>query len=169
MNQANYRISGACSCGRCSFELNTVPMVRLICHCTVCQAFTGKAVSDVMIVFARGAKLSGAEHAEYRSYRKYQFPPPNLKRGRCTSCLKPYLEISGIWPLKIYFIPVANFENPDILPAAEGHIFYEHRLEDIDDGIPKHEGYIDSQGALLKMIVHAMRSGRRNISPEIDL
>jgi hypothetical protein len=156
VNKTHYRARGACACGLCAFELTAMPKVRLICHCTVCQAFTGKAVSDVMIVFARDVKLSGERQAEYRNYRKYRFPPPNLKRGRCTNCLKPYLEIAAIWPLKIYFIPVANFQNPEILPAAAGHIFYEHRLEDIDDGTPKHEGYIDSQGALLKMIIHAV-------------
>jgi hypothetical protein len=155
-NKMKIAMAGSCKCGKCTFELAAVPRVRLVCHCTICQAFTGKAVSDVMVVLASRAKLIGADNIKFESYKKFRLPPPNLRRGRCTTCLQPVVEIGGVWPMHIFFVPVANFERPETLSLPEAHLFYEHRQHDVNDGIPKYEGYLDSQMAVAKMIYHAM-------------
>lgn len=154
--QMNTVIGGSCDCGRCTFALAEAPSVRLVCHCTLCQAFTGKDFSDVMIVVASEASLRGEDNVAYRNYKKFRLPPPNLRRGRCKTCLAPFLETGGIWPLQVLFIPVANFDDPDRFPLPEAHMFYEHRRHDVDDGVPKHEGYFSSQAALAKMLYHAL-------------
>jgi hypothetical protein len=97
----------------------------------------------------------------YQKYKKFRFPPPNLSRGRCRKCGKPFIETWGFGRNHVLlFVRAARFERPELLPAPETHMFYEHRVRDIDDGIPKHEGYFASEWAMAKMIVHAMSNGR---------
>jgi hypothetical protein len=129
------------------------PSVRLFCHCTICQAFTGEGFSDVMMVRKSHVKLFVGDNLGYKRYKKHWFPPPNLARGRCRICGKPVLEAGGVWPVRLFFLPAKNFVSSPSLAAPEAHMFYEHRLRDHDDGVPKHEGYFDSQGALVKMIM----------------
>ena len=58
--------------------------------------------------------------------------------------------------MELLFLPAANFEHRLSLAVPEAHMFYEHRLHDHNDSVPKHVGYLDSQSALAKMIMHAI-------------
>ncbi|WP_343616679.1 hypothetical protein [Novosphingobium sp.] len=44
---------GFCPCGTYCFMLSEAPGVRLICHCTICQAVTCQSISDVIPMPAR--------------------------------------------------------------------------------------------------------------------
>lgn len=146
-----------CDCGTCAIETQQVPTVRLNCHCTICQAFTGEAYSDMMIVPASRAVIHHEDRIDYRMYKRLRFPPPNLRRGRCSSCGKPFVETWGFGRRHVLlFVRTVRFERPDLMPAPEAHMFYEHRVGDIDDNVPKHGGYVESQRALARMIAHAM-------------
>jgi hypothetical protein len=150
------RVHGACACGTCSFEATAAPKARLICHCTICQAFTGRAYSDVAIYPAARVGFQGEDQTAFRYYKKSRFPPPNLNRGRCKICDRPVVEVFGDGPLKVLFVPAANFARPEQLPAPQAHLFYEHRQRDADDHAPRYEHYVRSQMAILGMILHAM-------------
>jgi hypothetical protein len=149
-------VRGACACGTCRFEASAAPKARLICHCTICQSFTGRAYSDVAIYPAAKVRLHGEDQIAFRYYKNGRFPPPNLNRGRCKICDRPVVEVFGDGPLKILFVPAANFAQPERLPAPRGHLFYEHRQRDADDATPKYEHYLRSQTAILGMILHAI-------------
>jgi hypothetical protein len=58
----------------------------------------------------------------------------------------------ALGPLKIFsFVPTRNFERPSELPSASHHIFYQSRVADISDAIPKVSGYWPSELAVARM------------------
>ena len=141
-------LHGACECGTCTFNISVLPSARLICHCTICQAFTGQSYSDVTIVRAKHVTLTNEDQIAFKKYR----PPPNLSRGLCLRCKKPVLEFSGFGAFKWAFIPAGNFEIQS-LPMPQMHIFYDQHLEDAPDDLPKHSGYLRSQLAIVRMLM----------------
>lgn len=146
---------GSCECGACTFETSSIPRARLICHCTICQAFTGRPFNDVVIVPGSKMTLHNEAGILFRKYKRFRFPPPNLNRGRCSTCGVPVVETFGSGLARLLFVPVRTFLETAPLPAVEGHIFYEHRQQDAHDAAPKHEGYFPSQAAIARMIVHS--------------
>ena len=143
-----------CECGACKFEIDAAPAARLICHCTICQAFTGKPFSDVTILRARSVDISGAENIAFRKYRL----PPNISRGLCKRCGKPAIEFGGFGPARIAFIPSSNFNRKNLLPPVGMHIFYHRRQSDAVDELPKYNGYLRSNLAVVKLIVGLQQS-----------
>ena len=137
-------LHGSCDCGICAFETTKIPTARFICHCTFCQAFTGKPFSDVTILRARHVVLKNADRLKFKKYRL----PPNLNRGRCENCGKPVVEIAGFAPFKLLFIPSRAFASRHLLPPVHMHVFYNRRLQDAHDDLPKHSGYWASQMAI---------------------
>ena len=127
-------LHGSCDCGTCAFEARKIPTARFICHCTICQAFTGKPFSDVTVLRARDVVLKNAHRIEFKKYRRL---PPNLNRGRCANCGKPIVETAPAGPFKMLFIPSSTFASPHLLPPVQMHIFYNRRLQDARDDLPK--------------------------------
>jgi hypothetical protein len=153
---SRHPMHGSCDCGTCNFDTANPPKARFICHCTICQAFTGKPFSDVVVLRARDVVLKGGDHITFKKYKKYRLPPPNLNRGRCGQCGKPVVEATGFGPLKLMFIPSVNFAEPERLPRAQMHIFYDRRRQDAQDDLPKHEHYWPSQLAIGQMLMHKL-------------
>ncbi len=142
-------LHGACTCGTCAFDVKAIPTARLICHCNICQGFTGKAFADVTVIRAKHIQLTNADQISFKKYR----PPPNLARGLCIHCKKPVVEFLGFGAIKLAFIPSSNFASQDLLPLPHMHIFYDRRLKDAQDKLPKHSGYFQSQLAIGKMML----------------
>lgn len=145
-------LHGACECGTCTFELSMVPKVRFICHCTICQAFSGKPYADMTIVRAKHLKLTNADQISFKKYR----PLPNINRGLCLNCKKPVVEFGGLGVLKWAFIPASSFESQKLLPMPQKHLFYEKHVTDVQDDLPKHIGYLHSQMAISKMLISTL-------------
>ncbi|MGH8007877.1 MAG: GFA family protein [Candidatus Binatia bacterium] len=142
-------LHGSCECGTCAFDVRVTPTARFICHCTICQAFTGKSFSDVTVLRAKDVELTNADQISFKKYR----PPFNLERGLCLKCKKPVLEFGGFGAFKLAFIPASNFESQHLLPMPQMHIFYHRRLKDALDDLPKHSGYLRSQLAIGRMLM----------------
>ena len=142
-------LHGSCECGTCTFDVRVVPSARFICHCTICQAFTGKSYADMTIVRAKHVELTNEDQISFKKYR----PPPNIDRGLCFKCKKPVVEFGGFGALKWAFIPVSNFESQGLLPMPQMHIFYDRHLKDAPDGLPRHSGYLRSQLAIGRMLI----------------
>ena len=145
-------LHSSCECGTCIVDVNIVPSMRFICHCTICQAFTGKSYSDMTIVRAKHVDLTNANQISFRKYR----PPPNIDRGLCLKCKKPVVEFGGVGIFKWAFIPTSNFESQGLLPMPQMHLFYERRLQDSLDNLPKHNGYFSSQLAIGNMLMNSL-------------
>lgn len=155
MANTNYVMRASCDCGSCIIESTTHPKARLRCHCTICQSFTGVAFSDVALLPGYRATFTNPNLIQYKMYKTFRFPPPNLRRGRCMKCGKALIETWGFGPLKMLFIRAVCIEKQELLPLPEADIFYEHHLIEFNDQVPKYTGYLQSQYAIAKIISHA--------------
>ncbi|KQR07810.1 MULTISPECIES: GFA family protein [Xanthomonas] len=142
-------LHGRCECGNFSFETSKAPHTRFICHCLFCQDFTGEAFSDVSVMWAHQITLKASSELVGKKYRL----PPNLTRNRCPNCGKAAMETMGAGPLKLVFIPSKNFAQTPLLPAVRLHAFYNRRVRDVADGLPKHSHYWPSQLAISRAIM----------------
>ncbi len=145
----------SCQCGACSFELaESTAVARFICHCTICQQFNNKPFADVTILKAKNLQPASEENVEFKKYKL----PPNIKRGLCKRCGEPAIEIGGMGPVKIAFIPTENFKNASELPPPAIHMFYHRRVEDMIDELPKYEGYLSSEFAVMKLMYGVLKA-----------
>ena len=136
-----------CPCGKQKFEISGKPVMRFICHCKICQKVYQKPFADIIAVKASQVKKplgSGILFAKHRSY-------PNVNRGVCSDCNNPVVGFMPVAPFfGLSFIPVANFTDQSNLPAASMHTFYDRRVHDVIDHIPKISGYWPSQLAVTR-------------------
>ena len=82
----------ACPCGASRFDVSGRPLVRLLCHCTICQAFNRQPYADVTAFWAGSITLRIGHQIEFKRYR----PPPAARRGHCRSCSAPVVEFLAI-------------------------------------------------------------------------
>ena len=147
--QHNAHLHGGCACGAFSFETSKAPVARFVCHCLFCQDFTGEAFSDVSVLMAHHVNLKGAGTLTHKKYR----PPPNLNRARCPQCGNPAMETMGVRPLQLVFLPSKSFVEQSLLPPVRVHVFYNRRVADVADDLPKYAHYWPSQFAITKTIM----------------
>jgi hypothetical protein len=132
----------ACICNASRFTVAGEPIGRLFCHCTICQRVYRKPFADVTYLWAGSVILPDNQPIEFRRYR----PPPALRRGICARCGNPVVAFLRLAPgLAIAFVPSQNFPRPAELPVPDRHIFYDRRVADVADAVPKLEGYWASQ------------------------
>jgi hypothetical protein len=140
----------ACPCGASRFEVSGRPLVRLLCHCTICQAFNRQPYADVTAFWAGSITLRVGHQIEFKRYR----PPPAARRGHCRSCSAPVVEFLRLAPfVQLAFVPSKLFPDQGALPPPALHIFYHRRLGDIADDLPKVSGYWASELAVMKRVL----------------
>lgn len=142
-----------CSCGATKFDVTGSPLFRVICHCTICQRFNEAPFADVTVFRAKNVNAPPAKMVDYETYRR----PPNLQRGKCVNCSGAAIELFSA-PLlpKLIIIPSENFTSGELLPEPSGHIFYERRESDVQDGLPKYCGYWRSQRAFGRFLIRSL-------------
>lgn len=147
MEQTAFEQRCSCPCGTTTFTLHRAPVMRFICHCTVCQAFNGTPFADMVVAHTRGVALPADHQVDFKAYR----PPPAVQRGKCKACDRPAIEFMRlpIYPA-LTFIPTGNFVNATALPEPCMHVFYEKRVADAEDDLPRYEGYLHSQLAFAR-------------------
>ncbi|WP_292135084.1 GFA family protein [Mesorhizobium sp.] len=149
---SSFPLTGSCECGACSFEIQVAPKGRFRCHCLICQGFTGRHFSDVVVVPARHVTLNDASNISFAKYR----PPPNFNRGKCRTCGKPVVEVAGVGSLQLMFIPVFNLRPTAPLTPVRADVFYHRRVEDMHYGVPHYSGYWPSQYAITRTIIRSL-------------
>ncbi|MEQ8232108.1 MAG: GFA family protein [Gammaproteobacteria bacterium] len=147
----------ACGCGHVTFDVTTAPLFRFFCHCTICQRFNGAPYADVVVYAADSVTPAAPGTVAFATYR----PPPNVQRGKCARCGAPAMERLAL-PLmpKLTMVPAPMHATAARLPEPRAHVFYETRLADSDDELPKHRGYLASQLAFTRWLL-AAKLGRR--------
>ncbi len=134
-------MNGTCTCGAVAFE-TAPPLMRAICHCSICKAYHNKDFADFTVFLARGFSQTKLGHVTYKAHKQ----PPLLKRGRCDGCAAPILEKLFIPGMpRLMLIPSRWIAQQDALPDPSLHMFYDLRVADHDDGLPKANGYLPSQ------------------------
>jgi len=137
-----------CSCGAVVLEIERPPEVRIVCHCTICQKANKGPYGDIATMRPKHVQVSG--DVDWRRYKSF---PVSVRRGFCKSC--DDLIVEHFWPAAIGFtiVPVSRFVDQGALPARLGHIFYETRVADMDDDLPKIEGFVRSQLAATRWML----------------
>ena len=148
-----------CACGAARFTIRGRALLRVLCHCTICQSFNRKPYADVTIFEARAVTLPEKDRVVFRTYR----PPPAVQRGRCSACDGAAITFARI-PLspKLAVIPSANFADNTFLPEPSLHIFYDRRVADVEDNLPRYSGYWRSQVAFGRCLISAVFRGKRS-------
>ena len=153
MNSSDDTITCACPCGATSYTAVGEPLFRLICHCTICQRHTNEAFADVAVFRAKDVGAPPEGSVNYETLR----PPPNVQRGTCSSCGAPAIEQfrAPLFP-KLTMVPVKNVADKEMLPEPWAHIFYDKRVCDADDELPKYQGYWSSQLLFMRQLMKAL-------------
>ena len=136
-----------CSCGHTQFEIIGEPKFRAICHCTICQKFNKSAYADILVYKSTQIKAPSQGVVKFNTYK----PPPNVKRGQCSQCHQAAIEVFEM-PLfpKLTMVPAHMFSSNVQLPEVKAHMFYDKRIKDADDGLPKRQGFMSSQLAFFR-------------------
>lgn len=143
-----------CSCGQVQFAIKGEPLFRAFCHCTICQSFNRSAHADILLVRTKDVALPPMDRITFKTHKQ----PPIVRRGQCSACGSPVMEALTIpaFP-KLSILPVQTMTDTTGLPDGAFHMFYDRRVADIEDDLPKHAGYLPSQWAfgatLLKALV----------------
>lgn len=141
-----------CPCGATRFTVTGKPLLRALCHCTICQSFNQSPYADITVFSNGQVDLPDNHPVEFKEYRK----PPAVQRGKCAGCGNPAIEYLRLPILPdIVFVPSANFADQALLPAPSLHIFYDSRVADIQDDLPRYQGYWPSQAAFTRHLVKA--------------
>jgi hypothetical protein len=84
----------SCSCGASKVQVAAPPLLRFICHCTICQAVFKRPCADVMVYWAGDVSLQENHAIQFKKYRL----PPAVHRGLCSACDSPMLGILRLAP-----------------------------------------------------------------------
>tara|TARA_R110001599_G_scaffold302362_1_gene508025 strand:- start:4974 stop:5456 length:483 start_codon:yes stop_codon:yes gene_type:complete len=139
-----------CECGTTKFTIVGEPIVRIACHCNICQEFNKAPFADITIFLSKDVILEDIKTVSLRKYKR----PPAVKRGTCIECGKPAIEFVDL-PLfpSLTIIPSQLIPYGPLLPKLSAHIFYHRRVADIEDELPKISGSVKSQLALSKKLL----------------
>ncbi|ULQ45575.1 GFA family protein [Flagellatimonas centrodinii] len=147
-----------CPCGSERVEITGAPVMRFICHCRICQQVYGQPFADIVAVRSSQVVKRLSPNLRFGKHR----PPPAVNRGVCAACNKPVVAFLPLAPmLGLAFVPAANFPGSAALPAPALHSFYDRRVGDVDDALPKVSGYWASQWAVSSRFMRSLVGRRR--------
>jgi transposase-like protein len=135
-------ITGGCLCGAVRYEITGSEIDAGICHCKMCQKFTGSAFT-IWACYPKGTvQFTQGEPKYYRSSKDgptYYESSPIAERGFCPNCSSG-LTFRGLIPKwsDWVFVYSGTFDNPnDFVPTW--HLGTESQLPwlDIHDDLPR--------------------------------
>ena len=155
MNTPEKSTSCQCACGRNSFTVAGKPVLRAICHCTICQEFNSDTRADIVIYRQEQVDFPDESAVQFRAYKQ----PPLVKRGKCAECGKPVIEHFRMpFMPALEIVPTAVHADVASLPTPTLHMFYHRRHADVADALPKYSGFLGSQLGFMKHLLKALRA-----------
>jgi len=110
--------------------------------------------ADVTAFRARHVHLAYEVSVAFRAWKQ----PPLVQRGRCVRCDGAALERVRLPVMpNLIMVPSANITHDTRLPPPVAHIFYASRVAVVNDGLPKHDGFMASQIAFGRALVGGPR------------
>ncbi|TFK99530.1 Mss4-like protein [Pterulicium gracile] len=144
---------GYCFCKTVSWAASGSPALSVICHCTLCQRLHGAPFIHSIHFLAAQFQWTHAEpHEDY--IEKYQVPEKPWKyRVRCKSCgVMVAGEHTKSNKFNVFVGGMERDQDGNVKKLDEvkatAHIFYDTRLMDVNDGLPKWNGVL-GQSTLL--------------------
>ena len=144
-----------CACEQTAFNVLGQPQFRMLCHCTICQKFNAAPRADILVYKMSQVTMPADGAVSFSTFKR----PPNVQRGKCVQCGQAAIEVFNM-PLmpKLVLVPVGMVDRSAEIPEPKAHMFYDKRLADAQDDIPKHQGFIPSQWAFFKYLWFPKRS-----------
>lgn len=139
--RSGHRLTCSCLCGETEFQVRVKPLMRAYCHCSICQEFNQGSYADITVFRSRDVIKPDNSLIEFKSY---QFPPI-LQRGQCRTCRGATIEYLNIPFLPLVIVPTRTIQDCSLAPEPSLHMFYDCRVDDVQDNLPKYSGYIQSQ------------------------
>jgi hypothetical protein len=124
-----------CDCGTVALEMKGTPRVHAFCHCEDCRALLDVPFHSVTAWDAEKVRVvSGGEETV-----EYKYPTLEMTRVFCKHCGETLYNTNVMgWRLvsQLLIRKCNNGELPEAL-QSDGHIFYDRRIVDVDDALPK--------------------------------
>jgi hypothetical protein len=125
----------ACDCGSVKLRLHGEPRVRGYCHCEDCRGLL--KIPYHSVTAWEGDSCEIVEGAEFVA--EFQHPNKRMKRFFCTRCGETLFNSNAAgWRVVSQLLIRKNFD--DRMPPeleSKMHFFYDRRIVDIDDDLPK--------------------------------
>ena len=124
-----------CDCGAIELRMTGAPKVHAFCHCEDCRALLDIPYHSV-VAWDPGnvSVVSGEAHAV-----EYKYPTLEMTRVFCKHCGETLYNTNAMgWRLvsQLLIRKCNNDELPEEF-QSNAHFFYDRRIVDIDDQIPK--------------------------------
>jgi hypothetical protein len=136
----DYRAS--CHCGGVIYRATAEPVDAKICHCRVCQKLHGAPMQWAVIFHKRDVQfLEGSEHLRYFNSelnRSERILPCKVICNLCGTLIAD--EGRNMWLAFPSLFEFADQQIPGSFRPSY-HIFYDSRIMDVDDGLPKWAGH----------------------------
>ena len=126
-----------CDCGSVEVSMIGAPKVHAYCHCEDCRALLDVPYHSIVAWEQKNVSISaGDEHTI-----EYKYPTLEMTRVFCKNCGETLYNTNAMgWRLvsQLLIRKCNNDELPEEL-QSNAHFYYDRRIVDIDDQIPKHE------------------------------
>ena len=130
----NYQIH--CECGAVTLQLTGSPRVKGYCHCEDCRELLDVPFHSVTAWNEDQVAIVSGDH----HLTEYQHPRLEMKRIYCSQCGETLYNTNAMdWRVVSQLLIRKCYD--DELPGelnSESHFFYDRRIFDIDDDLPKH-------------------------------
>ncbi|KIK71689.1 hypothetical protein GYMLUDRAFT_33847 [Collybiopsis luxurians FD-317 M1] len=137
---------GKCYCGALSYTVKGTPLLRAYCHCTLCQRLAASPCVATIHFPSSAFSWTNGEPQETLCDVYSVSGKPWKNRFRCKSCgacVTSYNSAkskNSIWAGQLERDNEGKIKNWDLIkPTA--HQFYETRMLDFYDSLPKWDGY----------------------------
>ncbi|ODB87617.1 hypothetical protein A3195_00530 [Candidatus Thiodiazotropha endoloripes] len=128
-----YRVQ--CDCGRVELSMIGEPKVHAYCHCEDCRNLLDVPYHSIVAWDAEQVAITSGEE----QITEYKYPTLTMTRVFCKHCGEVLYNTNAMgWKLvsQLLISKCNNGELPDEL-QSNAHYFYDRRIVDIDDKIPK--------------------------------
>lgn len=143
--------TGGCLCGAIRYEISESPMIKINCHCRMCQQWTGSSMLAAATFDSQAVSYTKGTPKLYQSSSVSE-------RGFCSDCgssmFTRYFS-GGVFDNVIHIL-IGTLDEPDIGEpdchyGTESEISWMHR----DDGIPRVriDGEVTEQNALFEKML----------------
>lgn len=138
---AKYR--ARCYCHAVRYEVRADPVDAKLCHCSACQLLHGAPMQWAAIFHKRDIRITaGVEHLRFYNSELRRHERVLPCKVACALCGTPIAdEGRNMW---LAFPTLFDFGVPPQVPEAfkpSCHIFYDNRVMDIFDELPKWSGH----------------------------
>lgn len=118
---------GACYCGAVEVEARGAPRTSAYCHCRSCRDWLGAPINAWMIWRSDKVSITGDVTRSHKN--------PSSERVACAACGGAVANVKPQIGMTVLFATTLAEASPPFAPTL--HIYYDERVMDVADGLPK--------------------------------